>query len=68
MKTDLGLSLESKSAEKELKATADKSKASVTTFTKKLVTTFQLPRTRSGHISLKQNWFKCKKSIFHASK
>ena len=52
--TDLGMSLDSKSADKELKAvTPEKSKSCVTTFTKKLVTTFQLSRTRRGHISLK---------------
>ena len=54
LNTDLGESLDSKSAEKELKAvTPEKSKSCVTAFTKKLVTTFQLSRTRSGHISLK---------------
>ena len=52
--SDLGLSLDSKLADKELKAmTSEKSKSCVTTFTKKLVITFQLSRTRSGHISLK---------------
>ena len=54
LKADLGMSLDSKSADKELKAvTPEKSKSCVTAFTKKLVTTFQLSRTRSGHISLK---------------
>ena len=53
-RSDLGMSLDSKSADKKVKAvTPEKSKASVTTFTKKLVKTFQLSRNRSGHISLK---------------
>ena len=48
-----GLSLDSKSAEKEQKAvTPEKSKACVTTFTKKLVKNYQLLRTSSGHIFL----------------
>ena len=52
--TDLGTSNDLKSADKELKAvTPEKSKSYFTTFNKKLVTTFQLSRTRSGHISLK---------------
>ena len=52
--TDLGMSLDSKSADKELKVvTLEKSKSCVTAFTKKLEITFQLSRTRSGHISLK---------------
>ena len=51
---DLGISLDSKSADKELKAvTSEKSKACVTAFNKKLVTTFQFSRTKSGHIFLK---------------
>ena len=50
---DLGMSLDSKSADKELRAvTPEKSKYCVTAFTKKLVITFQLSRTRSGHIPL----------------
>ena len=53
-KADLGMSLDSKSADKELKVvTPEKSKSCVTAFKKKLVTTFQLSRTRSGHIFLK---------------
>ena len=48
---DLGISLDSKSAVKELKAvTPEKSKSCVTAFAKKLVTTFQLSRTRRRHI------------------
>jgi len=48
------MSLDSKSADKELKVVMpEKSKACVSAFTKKLVTTFQLSRTKSGHISLK---------------
>ena len=51
---DLGMSLDSKSDDKELKeVTPEKSKTCVTAFTKKLVATFQLSRTRCGHISLK---------------
>ena len=51
---DLGMSLDSKSANKELKVvTPEKNKSFVAAFTKKLVTTFQLSRTRGGHISLK---------------
>ena len=51
---DLGMSLDSKSADKELKAvTPEKSKSYGTAFTKKLVITFQLLRIRCGHISLK---------------
>ena len=65
MGADLGMSLDLKSANIELKAvTSEKSKSYVTAFTKKLVTTFQVSRTRSGHISLK----KPKKDMFHASK
>ena len=45
LKADLGMNLDSKSADKELKAvTPEKSKSFVTTFTKKLVTTFQISR------------------------
>ena len=41
--TDLGTSIDLKSSDKELKAvTPEKSKACVTAFTKKLVTTLQL--------------------------
>ena len=48
-RADLGMSLDSKSADKELKAvTLEESKSCVTAFAKKLVTTFQLSRTRSG--------------------
>ena len=49
--SDLGISIDSKSAEKELKVllTPEKSKTCVTAFTEKLVTTFQLSRTISGH-------------------
>ena len=51
---DLGLSLGSKLAGKEVKVvTPEKSKACVTTFTKKLVTAIQLSSARSTHISLK---------------
>ena len=51
---ELGISIDSKSADKELKAvTPEKSKTRVTTFTKKLVTIFQLSRTRLGHFFLK---------------
>ena len=47
--TDLDMSIESKSADKELKAvTSEKSKSCATAFTKKLLITFQLSRTRSG--------------------
>ena len=54
LKADLGMNLDSKSADKELKAvTPEKSKACVFGLTKKLVITFQLSKTRSGHISLK---------------
>ena len=50
---DLGLSPDSKTAEKELKVvTPEKSKAWVTAFTKSLVTTYQLRKTRSVHIIL----------------
>jgi len=52
--SDLGLSLDSKSADKKLKAvTPEKSKACITAFTKNLITAFKLSTTRSGHISLK---------------
>ena len=51
---DLGTSIDLKSADKELKAvTPEKSKTCVTAFTKKLVTNFQLSRTRLGHFFLK---------------
>ena len=54
MGADLGMSLDSKSADKELKAVApEKSKSGVTALTKKMVTTFKLSRTRKGHISLR---------------
>ena len=54
MYSDLGISIDLKSADKELKAvTPEKSKTCVTAFTKKLVTTFQLSRTRLGHFFLK---------------
>ena len=47
---DLGMGLNSKSADKDLKVVMpEKSKACVTAFTKKLVTTFQLMWTNSGH-------------------
>ena len=50
MHTDLGISIDSKSADKELKLlTPEKGKTCVTGFTKKLVTTFQLSKTRCGH-------------------
>ena len=50
----LGTSIDLESADKELKAvTPEKSKTCVTAFTKKLVTTFQLSRTRSCHFFLK---------------
>ena len=53
-KADLGISIDLKSADKELKAvTPEKSKTCVTAFTKKLVTALQLSRTRSAYISLK---------------
>ena len=53
-KADLGISINLKSADKELKAvTPEKSKTSVTAFIKMLVTTFQLSRTRKGHFFLK---------------
>ena len=52
--SDLGMSLDSKSADKDLKAvTPEKCKVCITAFTKKLVTIFQLSKTRSDHISLK---------------
>ena len=52
--SDLGLSLDSKSADKELKTvTPEKSKTCVAALTKKLVTTFQLSKTKSGHFFLK---------------
>ena len=51
---DLGTRIDLKSADKELKAvTPEKSKTCVTAFTKKLVTIFQLSRTRLGHFFLK---------------
>jgi len=50
----MGINIDLKSADKELKAVKpEKSKTFVTTFTKKLVTTFLLPRAKSGHIFLK---------------
>ena len=46
---DLGISIDLKSADKELKVvTHEKSKICVTVFTKRLVTTFQLSRTRKS--------------------
>ena len=54
IKADLGISIDLKSADKELKAvTSEKSKTCVTAFTKKLVTTFQLSITKKGHFFLK---------------
>ena len=54
LKADLGMNLDSKSADKELMAaTLEKSKSCVIALTKKLVISFQLSRTKSGHISLK---------------
>ena len=51
---DLGINIDLESANKELKAvTPEKSKTYVTAFTKKLVTTFQLSRSRSGHFFFK---------------
>ena len=51
---DLGISIDSKSADKKLKAvTPEKGKTCVTAFTKKLVITFQLSRTRKGNFFLK---------------
>ena len=51
---DLGISIDLKSAVKELKAvTPEKSKTCVTAFIKRLVTNFQLSRTRNGHFFLK---------------
>ena len=51
---DLGISIDLKSADKELKVVMpEKSKAFDTAFAKKLVITFQLSKTQSGHISLK---------------
>jgi len=45
----LGTSIDLKSADKELKAmTPEKSKTCVTAFIKRLVTNFQLSRTRKG--------------------
>ena len=53
-KAGLGTSIDLGSADKELKAvTPEKSKTCVTAFTKTLVTTFQLSRTRSCHFFLK---------------
>ena len=50
---DLGICINLKSADKELKAvTPEKSKTCATAFTKKLVTTFQLSKARSGHFFL----------------
>ena len=52
-KADLGMSLDLKSSDQDLKAvTPEKSKACTTAFTNKLVTTFKLSRTRSGHVLL----------------
>ena len=52
--TDLGISINLKSADKDLKAvTPEKSKTCVTAFIKRLVTNFQLSRTRKGHFFLK---------------
>ena len=52
--SDLGISIDLKSADKDLKAmTSEKSKTCVTAFTKKLVTIFQLSRPRKGHFFLK---------------
>ena len=54
IKADLGISIDLKSDDKELKVVMpEQSKTCVTTFTKKLVSTFQLSRTRSGHYFLK---------------
>ena len=52
---DLGTSIDLKSADKELKAvTPEKRKACIPAFSKELVTTLRLSRTRSGHISLQK--------------
>ena len=52
--TDLGTSINLKSSDKELKAvTPEKSKTCVTAFIKRLVTNFQLSRSRKGHFLLK---------------
>ena len=49
------MKLDSKSADKKLKTvTPERSKSCVNAFTKMLVTTFQLSRTRIDHIFLKQ--------------
>ena len=51
---DLGTSIDLKSYDKELKAVMpEKSKTCVTAFIKRLVTNFQLSRTRKGHFFLK---------------
>ena len=51
---DLGISIDLKSADRKLKAvTPEKSKTCGTTFTKKLVTSFQLSGARKGHFFLK---------------
>ena len=59
--SDLGLSFDSKSANKEVEVvTPEKSKACITTFTKKMVTTFLLLKNRRGHISQKlkkKDWY-----------
>jgi len=50
----LGISIDLKSADKELKAvTPEKRKTCVTVFTKKVVTAFQLSRTRKDQFFLK---------------
>ena len=53
--SDLGIGIDLKSADKELKAVTPKnSKTCVIAFTKRLVTTFQqLSRTKNGHFFLK---------------
>ena len=62
--TDLGMSLDSKSADKEIKAlTSEKSKSCITAFTKKLVTTFQLSRSRSGHVRQRKTCSMLKNSL-----
>ena len=54
VKFDQGIIIDLKSADKELKAmTPEKSKTCVTAFIKRLVTNFQLSRTRKGHFFLK---------------
>ena len=53
--TDQGTSINLKSSDKELKAvTPEKSKTCVTAFIKRLVTNFQLSRSRKGHFLIKQ--------------